>query len=75
MPAVFGTLVRAAGLSESEAYRTFNMGIGMVLVVRAADADGAIRILRKAGQPACLIGEVRKRGRGAPPVLLTGGRS
>ena len=75
MPPVFGTLVRAAGLPESEAYRTFNMGIGMVLALRPADTDTAIRILRKAGQPSCLIGEVRKKRRGAPGVLLTGGKS
>jgi phosphoribosylformylglycinamidine cyclo-ligase len=75
VPPVFGTLVRAAGLPESEAYRTFNMGIGMVLALRSTDAGGAIRILRKSGQPACLIGEVRNRRRGAPRVLLTGGKS
>ena len=74
VPPVFDTLVGAAGLPESEAYRTFNMGIGMVLVVRAADADGAIRLLRRAGQAPCLIGEVRKKRKGGPKVLLTGGK-
>jgi phosphoribosylformylglycinamidine cyclo-ligase len=75
VPPVFGTLVRAARLPEGEAFRTFNMGIGMVLVVRAADADRALRLLRKAGQPASLIGEVQKRRRNAPQVLLTGEKS
>jgi len=75
VPPVFGTLVRAARLPEGEAFRTFNMGIGMVLVVRAADADRSLRLLRKAGQPVCLIGEVQKRRRSAPQVLLTGGKS
>jgi phosphoribosylformylglycinamidine cyclo-ligase len=75
VPPVFGTLVRAARLPEGEAFRTFNMGIGMVLVVRAADADRALRLLRKAGQPASLIGEVQKRRRSAPQVLLAGGKS
>jgi phosphoribosylformylglycinamidine cyclo-ligase len=74
VPPVFGTLVRAARLPEAEAFRTFNMGIGMVLVLRAADADRAIRLLRRSGQPACLIGEVRKDRRGPPRVLLTGGK-
>ena len=74
VPPVFGTLVRAARLPEGEAFGTFNMGIGMVLVVRAADADRALRLLRKAGQPASLIGEVEKRRRGAPQVLLAGGK-
>jgi phosphoribosylformylglycinamidine cyclo-ligase len=75
VPPVFGTLVGAAGLPEAEAFRTFNMGIGMVLVARAADADRAIRILRNADQPAFRIGEVERRRRGAPRVRLTGERS
>jgi phosphoribosylformylglycinamidine cyclo-ligase len=74
VPPVFGTLVRAARLPETEAFRTFNMGIGMVLVLRAADADRALRLLRRAGQPAWHIGEVRKERRGSPRVLLTGGK-
>jgi phosphoribosylformylglycinamidine cyclo-ligase len=75
VPPVFETLVRAAKLPESEAFRTFNMGIGLVVVVRAADADRAVRHLRKSGQPANLIGEVKKGRRGSPQVLLTGGKS
>src|SRR3989304_4911691 len=75
VPPVFGALVRAARLPEGEAFRTFNMGIGMVLVVRAADADRALRLLRKAGQPASPSGEEKKRRRSAPQVLLTGGKS
>jgi phosphoribosylformylglycinamidine cyclo-ligase len=69
---VFGTIVRAARLPEEEAYRTFNMGIGMVVVVRPRDADRALRHLRRAGETAYRIGEVRK-SRGAPRVLLSGG--
>lgn len=70
---VFGTIVRVARLPEDEAYRTFNMGIGMVLTVRAADADRALRHMRRAGVPAYIIGETRKRRRGSPQVLLSGG--
>lgn len=66
-PPVFRTLCEAAGLPEAERYRTFNMGIGMVLMVRPADADRAVAHFRKAGFPATVIGEVRK-GRGEPKV-------
>jgi len=75
VPPVFDTLIRAAGLPESEAFRTFNMGLGMVLAVRAADADRAVRILKNAGQHARIVGEVKKRRRGAPQVMLAGGNS
>ncbi|MGB3095558.1 MAG: phosphoribosylformylglycinamidine cyclo-ligase [Candidatus Deferrimicrobiaceae bacterium] len=74
MPPVFPTLVETAGLPESEAYRTFNMGIGMVLMVRPGDADRTLRHFRKGGVPAFAIGEVRKGKRGKPGVLLTGGK-
>lgn len=74
MPPVFGTLVRAGRLPEGEAFRTFNMGIGMVLVVRGADADRAARILRGSGQPSWRIGEIRKGRKGPARVLLQGGK-
>lgn len=72
VPPVFRTITRVARLPEEEAYRTFNMGIGMVVAVRPRDADAALRSLRGTGEKAYRIGEVRK-GRGRPRVLLTGG--
>jgi len=75
VPPVFATLVETARLSEVEAYRTFNMGIGMVLMVRPRDADFALRHFRRAGVPAFAIGEVRKgKPHGKPGVMLRGGR-
>ena len=74
MPPVFPTLVGAARLSEREAYRTFNMGIGMVLIVRPGDADRSLRHFRRRGVPAFAIGEVRKAKRGDPGILLAGGK-
>ena len=74
IPPVFETLTRAARLPEPEAYRTFNMGIGMVLAVRPPDADRALEHLRRSGAPAYRIGEIRKGGKGPPQVRLTGGK-
>ncbi len=72
-PPVFRTLVAAARLPEAEAFRTFNMGIGMVLAVRPGDADRALGHFRRSGVPASLIGEVRKGKRARPGFRLTGG--
>ena len=44
-------------------YRVFNMGIGYVLAVRPAFANGVRRLLRRAGEDSTVIGRV-KRGRG-----------
>ncbi len=72
VPPVFRTLVAAARLPEDEAYRTFNMGIGMVLALRPKDADRALRHFRRAGVPAAVIGCVRKGRKGLARVDLTG---
>jgi phosphoribosylformylglycinamidine cyclo-ligase len=41
-------------------YRDFNMGIGMILVVPAKQADGVMKKARKLGEKAYLIGEIVK---------------
>jgi phosphoribosylformylglycinamidine cyclo-ligase len=46
-------------------HRTFNCGIGMVVIVDAARSDAALRVLRAAGETAQLVGEVRRGGGGA----------
>lgn len=70
VPPVFGTIVDAARLTDREAYRTFNMGIGMILVVRPADADAALRHFRRRGIPAWAIGSVRRGRAGSPEVNI-----
>jgi len=72
VPPVFRTIREAARLPEDEAFRTFNMGIGMILVVRPVDADRAVAHFRRSGQPSAVIGEIRK-GRGEPRVTFVGG--
>ena len=39
-------------------FNTYNMGVGMSIVVSAADADKAIRILKDNGEDAYVIGEI-----------------
>jgi phosphoribosylformylglycinamidine cyclo-ligase len=65
---VFEWLKAAGRVADLEMYRVFNCGIGMTVHVARADADRAIAVLRDAGQPAAVIGEVREGGRG---VVIT----
>ncbi len=51
-------------------YRTFNYGIGMVLVVPAAQADDALARLNAAGHSAYLIGEITTKGKNKPVVEI-----
>jgi phosphoribosylformylglycinamidine cyclo-ligase len=62
-PAVFGWLARAGRLDDAEMLRTFNCGIGLVLVVAADQADGVAASLSAAGEVPIAIGEI-EAGRG-----------
>ncbi len=57
-PAIFDLIQAAGRIPERDMYNTFNMGIGMVLAVPAAQADGALAELQGAGERAYAIGEV-----------------
>lgn len=59
MPSIFTTLQEAGNVEQAEMYRTFNMGIGMVLAVAAADVDDILSRLNGLGEQAWLIGEVK----------------
>jgi len=64
-PAVFDWLQRVGSIERDEMHRTFNCGLGMTITVPAADADRALAILRRRGEQASVIGEVRAGSRGA----------
>jgi phosphoribosylformylglycinamidine cyclo-ligase len=55
---IFQWLVKTGNISEFEAYRSLNMGVGMVLVVGKGDVDKAMAGLRKNGADPSIIGEV-----------------
>ena len=61
-PAVFDWLQQHGNVEDSEMYRTFNCGIGMVVCVTAADADKALEILNDSGEQAGRIGEIVAAG-------------
>jgi phosphoribosylformylglycinamidine cyclo-ligase len=55
---IFDMLVKLGKLDTRSAYNTFNMGIGMVLAVPAAEADAVVKASLAMGQRADIIGEV-----------------
>ena len=57
VPAIFKLLQQTGNISEHDMYNTFNMGIGMMLVVDKADAAKAVEILKANGENAFIIGE------------------
>ena len=60
-PAIFSWLQRAGNVDEQEMLRTFNCGIGMVIVVAAGDAGRAESVLAGEGETVFRIGTVRER--------------
>jgi phosphoribosylformylglycinamidine cyclo-ligase len=57
-PSVFGWLASAGRLDDRDMLRTFNCGIGMVIVAAKADADGLVRVLQEWGEAPHIIGEI-----------------
>lgn len=55
---IFELIQKTGNLSDRDMYRTFNMGIGMILVVPADQAAQALTILKDTGEDACRIGMV-----------------
>ncbi len=69
-PAVFELLRNGGNIDENEMYRTFNYGIGMVLVVSANEADDIMVRLSGLKEQAFLIGEIAKCPKGEEPIKL-----
>ena len=57
---VFELIRQVGGVSERDMFNTFNMGVGMSVVVPAAEADEALRVLRENGEDAYVIGTIEK---------------
>ena len=55
---MFGLLAERGGITGPEMERVFNMGVGMVAVVAASDADRALGLLAARDVPAWQAGEV-----------------
>jgi phosphoribosylformylglycinamidine cyclo-ligase len=61
-PPVFGWLARAGRLEDREMLKTFNCGIGMVVVAARDDKDAVLAALRASGEAPVLIGEIAAPG-------------
>ena len=68
VPPIFSAVQAAARVSDEEMRRTFNMGLGFLIVVAAADAAPARRRLEGAGERVFEVGEIRAGARGVQYV-------
>lgn len=61
IPPIFDVIQKTGKIEEKDMYNTFNMGVGMCVVVSKHDADRAIEALKANEQDAYIIGEVVKK--------------
>ena len=64
---IFRFIQEKGNVSEEEMFKTFNMGIGLCIVVSPEDAEKAEKVLKEAGETVYRIGEIRK---GAGEVVI-----
>lgn len=70
IPPIFNFIRDLGKIEDTEMYRTFNMGIGMVLVVSEKDADDVMLRLKGLKEPAEVIGYIRSRKKGEDQVVF-----
>ncbi len=64
VPAIFKLLAKKGEIAEQMMYNTYNMGIGMMLAVDAADVDRTLNALRAAGEEAYVTGRIEAGEKG-----------
>ncbi|MBO4866033.1 MAG: phosphoribosylformylglycinamidine cyclo-ligase [Ruminococcus sp.] len=55
---IFDLIAKTGNIPERDMFNTFNMGVGMTVVVDKADADAAIAAIKAAGEDAYVLGEL-----------------
>ncbi len=58
IPPIFDMMEKDGDIAKEMMYNTYNMGIGMLLAVDAADADKTVELINQSGQHGYIIGEV-----------------
>ncbi len=58
VPAIFKLLQEKGDLAEKMMYNTYNMGLGMVLAVKAEDAEQTLKAIEGAGEKAYIVGHI-----------------
>jgi phosphoribosylformylglycinamidine cyclo-ligase len=70
MPPLFAWLQQHGGVADAEMHRVFNCGIGMAVIVAAADAARATAELAAAGETVWRIGEIAERATGQAQTVV-----
>jgi len=72
MNPLFKWIQSEGNISSHEMYRTFNCGVGMTLVLPAAQANDAINLLSELGESPWIVGRIKESHDAACPITLAG---
>ena len=64
IPPIFGMLAKKGDIEEHKMYNTYNMGMGMVVAVDAADAERPMEAMKSAGDTPYIIGSIEEGEKG-----------
>jgi len=70
LPPLFNWLQAQGNIADKEMYKTFNCGIGMVVIVAQADAAEAKKALEAKGETVYQIGQIRAQSAGEAPTIV-----
>ncbi len=70
LPPLFKWLKKQGNIADNEMYKTFNCGIGMVVIVAQADVAEAKKVLEAKGETVYQIGQIRAQGTGEAPTIV-----
>ena len=63
VPPIFDLIAQTGKIPERDMFNTFNMGVGMTVVVGKNDADRSLALLRESGEDAYILGEIVPGGK------------
>ncbi|MGQ0441978.1 MAG: phosphoribosylformylglycinamidine cyclo-ligase [Methylophilaceae bacterium] len=70
MPPLFQWLKAQGNIADNEMYKTFNCGIGMVVIVSEEHAAEALDLLQEEGESVCIIGHIRPQNTGEAAAIV-----
>jgi phosphoribosylformylglycinamidine cyclo-ligase len=71
VPPVFQMIRSIGDVPEADWRRTFNLGVGMIVVIPPTGINGAMRLLKRLGEQPAIVGEVMLQSRGRARVQYT----
>ena len=58
VPALFKYVASCANIEEEDLFATFNMGIGLIMIVSREETELVMELIRQGGETPCVIGKV-----------------